>query len=259
MRAKPVLTPRNLARMPHYRLGRGKSDVSAEVAAVHKQLSRLAPRRARRGRRRPHDLRRTRVPARDRQPALPLQHAGPDRVLRAGQAVRLRRPGHRPGRRQPFCNSGIYNYDSFNAGLRVDGTDLDPFCVKVNDFTVRYTAGRRAGVLPREHPVPVRRGPRHEHLAPVRPRGQLAAAHRRRPRLPARPGLLAAVHGDLPRRPDQRTQNTQWRTGRPDHDARRGRDEVRPARHHRRGRSGGPASSPSPACSRRRRSCTATS
>src|SRR5205814_8419004 len=42
MRAKPVLTPRNLARMPHYRLGRGKADVSdaaAEIAAVHKQLS----------------------------------------------------------------------------------------------------------------------------------------------------------------------------------------------------------------------------
>lgn len=33
-----------------------------------------------------------------------------------------------------FCNSSILGYDSFNAGLRVDGTQLDPFCVRVNSF-----------------------------------------------------------------------------------------------------------------------------
>jgi cytochrome c biogenesis protein len=38
-----------------------------------------------------------------------------------------------------FCNAGIYNYDSFNAGLQVDGTQLDPWCVKVNNFSASYT------------------------------------------------------------------------------------------------------------------------
>lgn len=37
-----------------------------------------------------------------------------------------------------FCNAGVYNYDSFTPGLRVDGTNLNPFCVKVNDFTAHY-------------------------------------------------------------------------------------------------------------------------
>ena len=37
-----------------------------------------------------------------------------------------------------FCNTGILGYDSFRAGLRVDGTDLQPFCVRVDDFTATY-------------------------------------------------------------------------------------------------------------------------
>jgi cytochrome c biogenesis protein len=45
-----------------------------------------------------------------------------------------------------FCNTGILGYDSFRAGLRVDGTDLDPFCVQVEDFTATYLAnGQAAG------------------------------------------------------------------------------------------------------------------
>jgi cytochrome c biogenesis protein len=37
-----------------------------------------------------------------------------------------------------FCDSGIYNYDSFDPGLRVSGTDLAPFCVRVNGFQATY-------------------------------------------------------------------------------------------------------------------------
>jgi cytochrome c biogenesis protein len=37
-----------------------------------------------------------------------------------------------------FCNSGTFAYDSFTPGLRVDGTDLDEFCVTVDDFAARY-------------------------------------------------------------------------------------------------------------------------
>jgi len=39
-----------------------------------------------------------------------------------------------------FCNTGILGYDSFRAGLRVDGTDLQPFCVRVDEFTAAYEA-----------------------------------------------------------------------------------------------------------------------
>ena len=43
-----------------------------------------------------------------------------------------------------FCNTGILGYDSFRAGLRVDGTRLDPFCVQVDDFTATYLADGQA-------------------------------------------------------------------------------------------------------------------
>ncbi|MCK2236744.1 MULTISPECIES: cytochrome c biogenesis protein ResB [unclassified Crossiella] len=37
-----------------------------------------------------------------------------------------------------FCNSGIYAYDSFRPGLTVDGTELNPFCVRVDSMESRY-------------------------------------------------------------------------------------------------------------------------
>ncbi len=43
-----------------------------------------------------------------------------------------------------FCNGGIANYDQFRAGLRVDGTDLEPFCLRVDDFEATYLANGSA-------------------------------------------------------------------------------------------------------------------
>jgi len=37
-----------------------------------------------------------------------------------------------------FCTSTPANYDSFRAGNLVDGTDLEPLCVRVKDFTADY-------------------------------------------------------------------------------------------------------------------------
>ncbi|GAA1868358.1 cytochrome c biogenesis protein ResB [Pseudonocardia ailaonensis] len=37
-----------------------------------------------------------------------------------------------------FCNTSILGYDSFRPGLRVDGTQLAPFCIKVDSFTAEY-------------------------------------------------------------------------------------------------------------------------
>jgi cytochrome c biogenesis protein len=37
-----------------------------------------------------------------------------------------------------FCNTSILGYDSFRPGLRVDGTQLAPFCIKVDSFAADY-------------------------------------------------------------------------------------------------------------------------
>lgn len=43
-----------------------------------------------------------------------------------------------------FCNTGILGYDTFRAGTVVDGTDLDPFCVRVDDFTAEFLPNGQA-------------------------------------------------------------------------------------------------------------------
>ncbi|HXV93908.1 MAG TPA: cytochrome c biogenesis protein ResB, partial [Pseudonocardia sp.] len=43
-----------------------------------------------------------------------------------------------------FCNTGILGYDSFRPGLRVDGTELDPFCVRVDSFEADYLPNGQA-------------------------------------------------------------------------------------------------------------------
>ncbi|HEY8371927.1 MAG TPA: cytochrome c biogenesis protein ResB [Pseudonocardiaceae bacterium] len=43
-----------------------------------------------------------------------------------------------------WCNSALLNYDSFRAGLRVDGTELTPFCIRVDSFTGRYLPNGQA-------------------------------------------------------------------------------------------------------------------
>jgi cytochrome c biogenesis protein len=139
MRARPVLTPRNLSRMPHYR--------QATVAAPAEDVLNAASARLSGWRRVVHD------------------ETGGARSLSAERGY-LRETGNLmfhfgmlglivffalgkmfsydgqvivQANGSQFCNAGIYNYDSFNAGLRVDGTQLDPFCVKVNDFAATYT------------------------------------------------------------------------------------------------------------------------
>ncbi|MBN9643891.1 cytochrome c biogenesis protein ResB [Corynebacterium mendelii] len=37
-----------------------------------------------------------------------------------------------------FCNTAFANYDDYRWGALVDGTDLDPFCVDVENFTATY-------------------------------------------------------------------------------------------------------------------------
>lgn len=43
-----------------------------------------------------------------------------------------------------FCNTGPLAYDSFRPGLRVDGTGLRPFCLRINDFQADYLPNGQA-------------------------------------------------------------------------------------------------------------------
>lgn len=136
--AKPVITPRNLARLPHH--------VRAELAGEPAELADRV-----RGR-----LRGWRVVRRDEGDGvitlsgergfvretgnlvfhfallgLIVAFAVGKMFMYSGQVIVLANGSQ-------FCNSGVLEYDSFTPGLRVDGTHLDPFCVKINDVHVQY-------------------------------------------------------------------------------------------------------------------------
>lgn len=141
MRAKPVLTPRNLGRLPHH--------VRAEVDADPDEVLAAADRRLRGWRRVQRD---ETEGARSisaergylRETGNLFFHFGMLGVIVAfalgamysyeGQVIVFADGSEA----SEFCNSGIYAYDSFNPGLRVDGTELTPFCLRVNDFAATY-------------------------------------------------------------------------------------------------------------------------
>jgi cytochrome c biogenesis protein len=140
MRAKPVLTPRNLARMPHFR--------EAHRAASPDEVFEAARARFRgwRTTERTEDGGVRTISAERgylRETGNLLFHFSLLGLIIAfalgkmysyeGQVI-VQADGSQ------FCNSGIYNYDSFNPGLRVDGSSLDPFCVKIDNFAAQYTA-----------------------------------------------------------------------------------------------------------------------
>ncbi|WP_137812713.1 cytochrome c biogenesis protein ResB [Gandjariella thermophila] len=136
--AKPVLTPRNLGRMPHYATSTVDASPADVLAAVRPKL------RGWRAVEREEDGGARSISAERgflRETGNLLFHFALLGLLVAyavgkmygyeGQVI-VQADGSQ------FCNSGVLNYDSFRPGLRVDGTQLDPFCVKVNGFTARY-------------------------------------------------------------------------------------------------------------------------
>jgi cytochrome c biogenesis protein len=133
MRAKPVLTPRNLSRMPHHvqaelditpdeaigrakkamrgwRMETGEGTVSAERGYL-RETGNLVFHFALLG--------------------LLVSFALGKMYNYEGQVIVQANGGQ-------FCNGGIFNYDQFRPGLRVDGTDLTPFCVEIGEFSAEY-------------------------------------------------------------------------------------------------------------------------
>ncbi|PRY43431.1 cytochrome c biogenesis protein ResB [Umezawaea tangerina] len=138
MRAKPVLTPRNLSRMPHHADAHVDRDVAEVMAAARTRLRgwRLVEREEPGGAR-------TISAERGflRETGNLVFHFALLGLLVAfalgkmfgyeGQVI-VQATG------KQYCNSGVFNFDSFRPGLRVDGTRLTPFCVRVNDFHASY-------------------------------------------------------------------------------------------------------------------------
>jgi cytochrome c biogenesis protein len=140
MVAKPVITPRNLARLPHHERAEVAGTPDDVLAAVRGRFRgwRLVERTE-------DDGARTLSTERGflRETGNLVFHFALLGLIVAfalgklfsysGQVIVLANGSQ-------FCNSGVLNYDSFTPGLRVDGTHLDPFCLKVNDFTASYQA-----------------------------------------------------------------------------------------------------------------------
>ncbi|SFT60303.1 cytochrome c biogenesis protein [Actinopolyspora lacussalsi subsp. righensis] len=138
LRARPVRTPRNLERMPHHAAG--------TVSLSPDEMSDFTRRRLRRWRvaeSTAEDGTRTFSAERGylREAGNLVFHfalvgllitVGGDQLMRY-EGQKIVKVGD-----EGFCNSGTFNYDSFDAGLTVDGTNLSPFCVRLNDFDVRY-------------------------------------------------------------------------------------------------------------------------
>jgi cytochrome c biogenesis protein len=141
MRAKPVLTPRNLSRMPHYR--------RTVVAAAPEDVLKTANERLSGWRRtqnesegggKQHSISAERGYLRETGNL--MFHFGILGLIiffAVGKLFGYEGQVIVPANGSSFCNAGIYNYDSFDPGLQVDGTQLDPWCVKINDFSATYT------------------------------------------------------------------------------------------------------------------------
>ncbi|OZM74768.1 cytochrome C biogenesis protein ResB [Amycolatopsis antarctica] len=139
MRARPVLTPRNLARMPHHQRSVTDAGVDEVLTTARKRLRGWRVTEAEED-----DGVRTISAERGylRETGNLVFHFAMLGLIVAfalgkmfsyeGQVI-VKANG------AEFCNSGIYGYDSFNPGLRVDGTELNPFCIRVNGFDARFT------------------------------------------------------------------------------------------------------------------------
>lgn len=138
LRAEPVAVPRRLARLPHHATATLDEPVDAVLQRVRRHLSGW-----RRAEGEEPDGTRT-VSAEKgylREVGNLVFHLSVVGLLIAfavgklygyeGRVVVLSDGGQ-------FCNTGILGYDSFEPGLRVDGTELQPFCLRVDDFEADY-------------------------------------------------------------------------------------------------------------------------
>ncbi|MDQ3762258.1 MAG: cytochrome c biogenesis protein ResB [Actinomycetota bacterium] len=138
LRKAPVATPRNLGRLPHHARGESAATPGEVLAAARQRLRgwRIVERAEPDGAR---TLSAERGYLREAGNlvfhvallGLLVSFAIGKLVGYEGQVIVLANGSQ-------FCNSGPLAYDSFRPGLSVDGTELDPFCVQVDEFTPTY-------------------------------------------------------------------------------------------------------------------------
>ncbi|WP_219413190.1 cytochrome c biogenesis protein ResB [Pseudonocardia nigra] len=143
LRAVPVTTPRNLGRLPHHATGTLDGGPDEATARVRGML------RGWRVVQRPDGAGRTLSAEKGylREAGNLLFHLSLIGLLLGfaagklfgyeGQVIVLSNGGQ-------FCNTSILGYDSFRAGLRVDGTNLDPFCLRVEDVEAEFLPSGQA-------------------------------------------------------------------------------------------------------------------
>ncbi|HEY2762731.1 MAG TPA: cytochrome c biogenesis protein ResB [Pseudonocardiaceae bacterium] len=138
LRKPPVGTPRNLSRLPHHARAEFDATPDEVIAAARRRLRgwRIAEREEPNGAR---TLSAERGYLREAGNlvfhlaliGLLVSFAIGKLVGYQGQVIVLANGSQ-------FCNSGSLAYDSFTPGLSVDGTELNPFCVRINNFTPTY-------------------------------------------------------------------------------------------------------------------------
>ena len=144
LRAPAVATPRNLARLPHH----AEATVPDAPADVEARVRRLVPRWHAEWRDEPGGVRTLSAERGQLREfgnlafhmsvlGLLVAFATGKIIGYEGQVIVLANGGE-------FCNTGILGYDSFRPGLRVDGTQLQPFCVRVGDFRAVYEPNGQA-------------------------------------------------------------------------------------------------------------------
>ncbi|MDV8001517.1 cytochrome c biogenesis protein ResB [Rhodococcus sp. IEGM 1408] len=148
LRTPPPLTPRNLSRLPHHAAYRTTATPEQAADQIHKAL-RGRVRRNNGDGRVPGAIELSSERGYSREVGNIVFHFGLLALLiffAAGKFV------YAEGMRviianaesPAFCNTTPSAYDAFRAGLLVDGTDLEQFCIKVSDFRADYLPNGQA-------------------------------------------------------------------------------------------------------------------
>lgn len=148
LRAQPVPAPRNLSRLPHHRIG----TLDATTGEIADRIAAM--------------LRRWRAVTREESDRVVTVSAEKGYLREAGNlvfhfsllglliAIAVGKlfgyegsviviADNGPG----FCNTSPAVYDSFRAGNTIDGTGLEPFCIRVKDFTAAYLRTGQANMF----------------------------------------------------------------------------------------------------------------
>ena len=144
LRARPVLTPRNLARLPHHREGRTGQDVTEVMRAARERLRgwRIEEREEEGGAR---SISAERGYLRETgNLVFHFAMLGLIAALALGKMFNYEGQVIVLANGSEFCNSGTFAYDSFSPGLRVDGTELNEFCIRVNEFDAHFLPNGQA-------------------------------------------------------------------------------------------------------------------